>query len=73
MVDTIHIDGLDLADTITIHGTDQDETVTVTPNSVDVVGETYEIHITNVETITVNAGTGTDRATSTTVREMTSW
>jgi parallel beta-helix repeat protein len=61
----IHIDGLGGNDQITILGTDQDENVTLVPGAVDMEGDTYQIHATSVEGITVNAGTGTDQVTMT--------
>ena len=64
-VDEIYINGLDGSDTITIIGTGQDEIVALAPGSVDVTGQTYELHATNVETITVNAGAGDDSVTMT--------
>ncbi len=61
----VYIDGLGGNDTITIVGTDEDEIVTIDPGSVDVDGETYEIHATNVEDITMSAGSGDDQVTMT--------
>ncbi len=65
LCDAIHIDGLGGTDSIVIHGTSQDETATLTPGSADVLGQTYQIHAANIETITVDAGTGDDSVTMT--------
>ncbi len=62
---TIRIDALVGNDTVTILGTDQDETVTLQPGSADVFGQAYEVHVANVETISVNAGDGSDSLTMT--------
>ena len=60
-VGRINIDGLDGVDEITINGTAEDETVTFSPDSVDmVVGHSYQVHGTNHEFVTVNAGAGSD-------------
>jgi len=63
--DAICIDGLGGNDTITIYGTNQDETVTLQPGSASVVGQTYGLYVTGVETITVDAGLGSDQVTMT--------
>jgi hypothetical protein len=59
----VHIDGLGGADAITISGTDQNEIVALQPGSADVVGKSYEVQATSIETITVDAGAGHDEAT----------
>ncbi len=61
--DTIYIDGLGGGDTLTFHGSDQDESATLNVGTLDVVGQSYEFHATNVEEITVDAGTGDDEVT----------
>lgn len=63
--DAIHIDGLGGIDQITIIGTAENEVVTLNPGSVHVDSDTYEIHGTNVEHITVDANTGNDVVTMT--------
>ena len=61
----IRIDGRGGNDTITIYGTNQDETVTLQPGSASVVGQTYALYVTGVETITVDAGLGSDQVSMT--------
>ncbi len=63
--DAIHIDGLGGKDRITVYGTEQNEAATLQPGSVDVIGQTYEIHGVNVETIAVSAGSGDDSVSMT--------
>jgi hypothetical protein len=58
----LRIDGLAGDDTITINGTSQDETATLHPGAVHMVGATYEVQVVNVETVTINAGAGSDQA-----------
>ncbi len=60
-ISAFYIDGLSGNDTITVYATDEDETVAVQPGSVDIVGETYELHATGVEKVTVDAGDGHDQ------------
>ncbi len=63
--DAIYVDGLGGADTVTIHGTDQDESVTLGAGKADVLGQSYEVHVSNVEEIDVDAGTGDDEVAMT--------
>jgi hypothetical protein len=63
VVKVIHIDGLGGNDEITIHGTGQNETVALQPGSASVHGQTYELYATGVETVTVDAGSGSDQVT----------
>ncbi len=64
-VTSIDIDALDGNDRITIVGTDENETATVSPSSADLLGQTYEIHATSVEYVTLEAGVGSDTVTLT--------
>ena len=61
----IYLDTLDGDDQVTVVGTEEDETVTLTPESLDVVGESYQLHVVNGETIRVDAGTGSDQVVMT--------
>jgi len=67
--DTIYFDGgedLNGNDQITVLCTAQDDIVVLEPGLLDVDGQTYEIHASNVEVITINAGSGgTDQVTMT--------
>jgi hypothetical protein len=65
VVDAIYIDGLGGNDTITILCTGQNETVTLSPGAVDVTGQTYRFHATNVSAINVDAGAGNDQVAMT--------
>jgi ELWxxDGT repeat protein len=58
VVNEIHIDALGGTDRITIYGTGQNETVALQSGSIDVIGQTYQFHVTNVESITAVAGSG---------------
>ena len=59
-VTSIDIDALEGSDRITIIGSGEDENVVLTPNSADVIGQSYEFHATNVEFITIDGGEGSD-------------
>ena len=61
----INIDGLGGEDSITINGTAENETADLGPGFVDVVGQTYEVHASNVESILVDANSGDDHVTMT--------
>lgn len=58
-VDLVHISGLGGNDRITIYGSAENEAVTLRPGSVDLIGQSYRFYAVGIETITVDAGTGT--------------
>jgi 6-phosphogluconolactonase (cycloisomerase 2 family) len=60
--DMISFNGLDGDDEITVNGSVDDETATFKVKSLVMTGAAYELRVINVESIKVNAGTGTDRA-----------
>ncbi len=58
--DRISMDGLGGKDTITIVGADQDETASLAPGSATVVGDSYQLDASNIESIVLNTGDGKD-------------
>ena len=60
LVREFYLDGAGGSDRITIIGSGEDESVVLMPNSADVIGQSYEFHATNVESITIDGGEGSD-------------
>ncbi len=58
-VELVHISGLGGNDRISIFGSAENETVTLRPGSADLLGQSYRFYAVGIETITVDAGTGT--------------